>query len=259
MIKLSVVVITFNEERNIGRCLASVQEVADEILVVDSLSTDRTVEICKKYGARVVSHPFEGFIEQKNFALREATFPHQLSLDADEALTPELINGIIEIKNNWTHHGYSMNRLANYCGQWIRHSGWYPDAKLRLYDSQRGQWGGVNPHDRFVLTPGATTAHLTGDLLHYTYYTIEEHVAQSNKFSTIAASELLARGRRATIFKILVKPIAKFIRNYIIHGGFRDGFYGFVICRMAAHETFLKYVKARHIRRSARESGSKSK
>ena len=251
MIKLSVVVITFNEERKIARCLASVQKVADEILVVDSLSTDNTVEICKKYSARVISHPFEGFIEQKNFALRQAAFPHQLSLDADEALTPELSKRIIEIKNSWTQDGYSMNRLANYCGHWIRHSDWYPDAKLRLYDSRRGKWGGVNPHDRFELVPGATTAQLQGDLLHYTYYTIEEHVAQSNKFSTIAASELLARGRRATLLKILVKPIAKFIRNYIIHGGFRDGFYGFVVCRMTAHETFLKYVKARHIHRSS--------
>jgi glycosyltransferase involved in cell wall biosynthesis len=250
MPKLSVVIITYNEERNIGRCLESVKDVADEIVVVDSLSEDRTVEICESFGAKVISHPFEGHIRQKNFAISQATYPHQLSLDADEALTDELKNQIIKVKENWEFDGYRMNRLANYCGKWIRHSGWYPDPKLRLYDSRKGSWGGLDPHDKFEMEPGAKIGHLKGDLLHYTYYTIEEHVIQSDKFSTIAANEIIRKGKKLYFIQLFIKPVAKFIRNYFLKLGFLDGFYGFIICQGAAHETFLKYVKAWHIKRS---------
>lgn len=253
MIKLSVVIITYNEERNIGRCLKSVQDVADEIVVVDSLSTDKTVEICEAFGARVVSHPFEGHIRQKNFAITQASFPHQLSLDADEALTEALRADILRVKDNWEFDGYRMNRLANYCGKWIRHSGWYPDTKLRLYDSRKGSWRGMDPHDKFGMEAGARIGHLRGDLLHYTYYTIEEHVQQSDKFSTIAANALIKRGRPILGIQIFINPIAKFIRNYFLKLGFLDGFYGFIICQGAAHETFLKYVKAWHIKKSTRK------
>ncbi|MFP4469419.1 MAG: glycosyltransferase family 2 protein [Bacteroidales bacterium] len=249
---LSVVIITYNEERNIGRCLESVKGIADEIVVVDSLSTDRTQEICRTYGARVVEHPFEGHIAQKNYAISQAEYPHQLSLDADEALSEELRREIIRIKHHWQQAGYTMNRLSNYCGRWIRHSGWYPDTKLRLYDSRKGQWTGLDPHDRFELHEGET-AHLNGDLLHYTYYTIEQHILQANKFSTIAANALIKSGKRATLLQVLIKPAAKFIRNYVINLGFMDGAYGFTICRITAFETFLKYFKAWHIRRSAGE------
>lgn len=252
MQKLSVVIITYNEERNIARCLKSVKDIADEIVVVDSLSEDSTVEICESYGARVISHPFEGHIKQKNFAISQATYPHQLSLDADEALTEELKAEIRFVKENWEMDAYFMNRLANYCGRWIRHSGWYPDKKLRLYDSRKGSWGGMDPHDKFMMQPGTITGHLRGDLLHYTYYTIEEHVVQSNKFSTIAANALVRRGKRIYAIQIFLNPIAKFIRNYFLKLGFLDGFYGFVVCQGAANETYLKYLKAWHIRRSGR-------
>ncbi len=252
MPELSVVIITYNEERNIGRCLESVKDIADEIVVVDSFSTDRTQEICLSYGARVVGHAFEGHIAQKNFAITQARFPHQLSLDADEALTDELRQAISEVKNDWQYAGYRMNRLANYCGRWIRHSGWYPDTKLRLYDSRKGAWTGMDPHDRFELHKG-TTGKLNGDLLHYTYYTIEEHIRQADKFSTIAANAMIKRGRRATFLQMLINPAAKFIRNYLLRSGFLDGYYGYAICRITAWETFMKYFKAWHIRRSNRK------
>lgn len=253
MPKLSVVIITYNEERNIGRCLKSVQDIADEIVVVDSHSEDRTVEISKSFGARVISHSFEGHIRQKNFAISQASFPHQLSLDADEALTDELKKEILKVKENWEFDGYHMNRLANYCGKWIRYSGWYPDTKLRLYDSRKGAWGGMNPHDKFEMEPGSKTGHLKGDLLHYTYYTIEEHVIQSDKYSSIAAGEIVRKGKRLFFVQLFINPIAKFIRNYFLRLGFLDGFYGFIICQGAAHETFLKYVKAWHIKRLNRK------
>jgi glycosyltransferase involved in cell wall biosynthesis len=145
LIKLSVVIITFNEEKNIERCLRSVADIAEEILVVDSFSVDRTEEICRKYGVKFVNHSFEGHIEQKNWALEQTRFNHVLSLDADEVVSEALKRSIQYIRENWKDDGYSFNRLTNYCGQWINHCGWYPDKKLRLFDKTKGRWGGVNP------------------------------------------------------------------------------------------------------------------
>ncbi len=250
MPKLSVVIITFNEERNIGRCLKSVKHIADEIVVVDSFSTDKTRAICKSYGVKFIEHPFEGHIRQKNFAISQATYPHQLSLDADEALSGELKAEIARVKENWQQDGYRMNRLSNYCGKWIKHSGWYPDTKLRLYDSHKGNWIGMDPHDKYQSGQGSSIGKLKGDILHYTYYTVEEHILQANKFSTIAANELVLMGKRIYFFKLFLNPIAKFIRNYFLHLGFLDGFYGFLICRITANETFLKYIKAWYFKRS---------
>jgi glycosyltransferase involved in cell wall biosynthesis len=249
-VQLSVVIITFNEERNIGRCIDAVKDIADDIVVLDSFSTDRTAEICNSKGVRFIQHVFDGHIEQKNRAITFAKFPHILSLDADEAPDELLKQSIIAAKNNWQHDGYSMNRLTNYCGKWIKHCGWYPDTKLRLWDSRKGKWGGVNPHDRYELTtPKATTAHLAGNILHYSYYTVEEHYRQADKFSTIAATALYAKGKRSSLLLAAIKTGAKFLRNYIIKLGFLDGHYGFVICRISAGETWQKYIKLRNLHR----------
>jgi glycosyltransferase involved in cell wall biosynthesis len=247
---LSVVIITFNEERNIGRCLESVKDIADEIVVVDSFSTDKTRLICEKFGVKFFEHDFEGYIRQKNYAISQATFPHQLSLDADEALSDELKSEIQKIKGNWRFDGYRMNRLANYCGKWIRHCGWYPDTKLRLYDSAKGKWMGIDPHDKFEMIPGSSVGFLKGDILHYTYYTKEEHLRQADKFSTIAARELVIQGKPVYRFMIILNPVAKFIRNYLFHLGFLDGFYGFRICLITAAETLQKYRKALQLKQA---------
>jgi glycosyltransferase involved in cell wall biosynthesis len=254
MPELSVVIITFNEERNIGRCLESVMEIADEIVVVDSHSTDKTRLVCEKYGVKFIEHAFEGYIKQKQYAISQASFPHQLSLDADEALSGELKNEIKKIKENWHYDGYRMNRLANYCGKWIRHCGWYPDTKLRLYDTTKGRWQGVDPHDKFEMV-GSSVGFLKGDILHYTYYTVEEHLRQADKFSTIAARELISQGKPVYFFKIILNPIAKFIRNYFLRLGFLDGYYGFRICWITAGETFQKYRKAMQMKRPTAGKG----
>jgi len=253
MIKLSVVIITFNEERNIIRCLDSVKDVADEIVVVDSFSTDKTKAICESRKVKFIEHKFEGHIEQKNFAMKQAANDYILSLDADEALSDELKTSLEEVKNNWTDDGYTFNRFTNYCGKWIRHSGWYPDVKLRLWDRRKGKWEGVNPHDKCVLEPGTTIKHLKGDLLHYSYYTIEEHILQANKFSTIAAEQLVKRKKRVPFIKVLINPFFKFLRNYFLKAGFLDGYYGFIICTITAHETFQKYAKAWRLARQKNE------
>lgn len=243
-IKLSVVIITFNEEKNLSRCLQSVRDVADEIVVVDSYSTDRTKEIALSFGARFVEHSFEGHIQQKNFAITQASYPHVLSLDADECLSDVLKQSIIETKKNWQYDAYDMNRLTNYCGHWVRHCGWYPDKKLRLWDSRKGHWTGVNPHDRYELfDKHAKTGHLRGDLLHYSYYTVDDHRKQIQYFTDIASKALYDKGKRTTILFAYLSAAVKFLRDYFFKLGFLDGAAGFTICRLSAYASYLKYYK----------------
>lgn len=243
MIKLSVVIITFNEEANIGRCLDSVQRIADDIIVVDSFSTDRTQEICLEKGARFVQHAFEGHIEQKNWAITQAKYPHVLSLDADEALDDTLAQSIQAVKDNWDADGYTFSRLTNYCGRWIRHGNWYPDIKLRLWDSRKGHWGGLNPHDRFMMGPEARIRKLKGELLHYSFYTFKQHLEQIHRFTDISSQAAYKRGKRGSRINLIANPIAKFIGGYVVKLGLLDGLPGFRIAWYSAYATYLKYAK----------------
>lgn len=249
--EISVVIITKNEERNLARCLASVASIADDVVVVDSFSTDATERIAREHGARFVQHAFEGHIEQKNWAITQAKFPWVLSLDADEALDEKLQRSIAKVKRDSDATGYTMNRLTNYCGTWIRHGGWYPDVKLRLWDSRKGRWAGTNPHDRYELEAGAQVVHLDGDLLHFSYNSVSDHVRQADYFTTIAAKAYFEQGRTAPVWKLLLSPIAKFIGSYFVQVGFLDGYHGFLIARISAHATFQKYNKLRSLRHSA--------
>lgn len=253
MIQLSAVVITFNEEKNIERCILSLQGVADEIVVVDSYSNDRTEAICAQYGVRFIQHPFAGHIQQKNWAITQASSPYVLSLDADEALSEELRKSILAVKKNWTAQGYTFNRLNNYCGQWIHHSGWYPDRKLRLWDSRLGQWAGANPHDRYEMQAEATIQHLKGDLLHYTANSIKEHFDMLYKYADIGAKELVRQGKGGSWLKLWVNPWFKFFKMYILKRGYKDGLYGLIICSSTAWFTFWKYVLVRYYQREGKE------
>lgn len=246
MIKLSVVIITFNEERNIERCLLSVKKIADEIVVLDSFSKDATPDICRQHGAKFFQHAFDGHIQQKNRAITYASFPHVLSLDADEALDEQLVNSILEVKKNFVKEGYYMNRLTNYCGHWVRHCGWYPDKKLRLWDSRKGHWTGTNPHDKYELFAGdERTGHLKGNILHYSYYSLEDHYRQVEYFTGIAAKAHLEKGKTAPFYKLLLNPVAKFADHYLLKLGFLDGLAGYRISRISAYATWLKYKKIR--------------
>lgn len=241
---LSAVIITFNEEKNIRQCLESLLPVADDIVVLDSFSTDNTPQICRSLGVRFEQQPFEGYVLQKNRAVRLAKYPYILSLDADEHLSPELQKSILATKQNWVADGYYINRLNNYCGHWIRHSGWYPDRKIRLWNSQKGQWRGIEPHDTVRLqTRGCTTARLQGDLLHYSYRNISEHIQQSNRFSDIKARTLFEDGRRVGLLRATGGAIFKFFRHYVLKSGFLDGRYGFIIAVLGAYYHFLTYAK----------------
>lgn len=251
MTQLSVVIITLNEERNIGRCLQSVSGIADDVVVVDSGSTDRTEEICTESGARFISHPWLGFVETKNFANKQAMYPLILSLDADEALSEKLKESILRLKNTRIEAAYTMNRLTSYCGKWIRHCGWYPDRKLRLFHRDNARWDGMVIHETIQVDQGIAIKHLEGDLLHYSYYTVSGHIAQANRFTDLNAEEAFRKGQKTNIFQILFKPAIRFLRDYIFKLGFLDGYYGFIVCRISAQATFFKYIKLRQLSVSA--------
>ncbi len=241
MVKLSVVILTYNEERNIERCIRSVEDLADDLLVVDSLSTDRTREIALSLGARIIDQAFLGYKEQKNFGLDHAKYDHVLSLDADEALDEKLLEAVKKAKQSFSADGYSMNRLTNYCGKWIRHSGWYPDVKIRLFDRRKARWKGRNPHDRLEMHKGSNVVHLPGDILHYSFYSVEEHKAQIKRFTEISAKARFDEGQRSSLLKVWISPAAKFFKSYFVKLGILDGYSGWMISRYSAYATFLKY------------------
>jgi glycosyltransferase involved in cell wall biosynthesis len=250
MNKLSVVIITFNEEENIGRCLDSVHNVADEIVIVDSFSKDSTKKICIERGVRFIEHAFEGHIQQKNYAASLATYDYVISLDADEALCPLLQKSILAEKSNFSKDGYTMNRMTNYLGKWIRHGSWYPDKKLRLWNRQKGSWGGQNPHDCYQMESTCTIGYLKGDILHYSYTSIEGHIAQFDKFTSISAKHMYDEGKKAGLLQIFINPLANFIKGFFIRLAFLDGYYGMVICIINAFATFMKYVKLRELNKN---------
>lgn len=250
MQKLSAVIITFNEESNIERCINSLLPVADEIVVIDSFSKDKTEEICRKMNVIFIQHPFEGHIQQKNVALDAASNDFVLSLDADEALTPELAESILKVKESAAFKGYKFNRLTNYCGHWVRHCGWYPDAKIRLVDRRFARWTGTNPHDHLDLIDNLPNGHLNGDLLHYSYNSIEDHYKQIEYFGAIAAKELHAKGGKSNWLIILTKVIAQFIKSFFIKRGFLDGKTGITISRLSAYATYRKYKLLLNLQRS---------
>jgi glycosyltransferase involved in cell wall biosynthesis len=243
MIKISGVIITFNEEEHLEKCLNSLIDVVDEIIVVDSYSTDKTSEICNAFNVTFIQQGFKGYIEQKNFAISKATNNYILSLDGDEALSDTLKKSIIKVKSNWQYEGYYCNRLNNYCGQWIKHSDWYPDKKLRLFKKGSGKWKGINPHDRYTLKKGLEAGKLKGDLLHWIYRDYQEHSLKVDKFSTIAAEAYYKLGMKSSISKIIFRPIWAFFKAYVLRLGFLDGLNGFIICVQTYNVTFLKYIK----------------
>ncbi|NRD19645.1 glycosyltransferase family 2 protein [Winogradskyella eckloniae] len=246
MLKLSGVIITFNEERNIENCLQSLVNVVDEIVVVDSFSTDKTKAICERFNVKFIEQKFLGYIEQKNFALSQARYNYIVSLDGDEALSETLQHSITKLKSNWKFDGYYANRFNNFCGQWIKHSDWYPNKKLRVFDRRKAEWQGINPHDNVQLFNSKDkTGHLKGDILHKTYQSYSEFNQKTEYFSTIAAKAYFDKGKKAPIWKIIFNPTWAFFKSYVLRLGFLDGFNGFVICIQTANITFLKYSKLR--------------
>jgi glycosyltransferase involved in cell wall biosynthesis len=254
MTPLSVVIITFNEERNIRRCIESVQGIADEIVVVDSFSTDSTETICRTFGVRFLPRAWEGYSPAKNFGNEQARNNLILSLDADEALSPQLSESIAAIKRSGTTSVYKFNRMANYCGKWIRHGGWYPDVKVRIFDRTKTCWTG-RIHETLRNIDERTAVHLQGDCLHYSYSSLSDHIAQARRFSEIAAIELRQKGKRSSLLNCAMNPAIKFVRDYIFKLGFLDGKNGLIIAAISAYATYLKYAKLARLRTDGRQVG----
>ena len=240
--KISATIITFNEERNIARAIESLR-CCDEILVVDSGSVDRTVEVAREHGARVVEHPWEGFAIQKNAAAREASHDWVFSLDADETLSEALYAEVLRLKKQGpTYDAYTMPRLAQYMGRWIMHSGWYPDRKIRLYDRRKGKWVGTHVHES-VRVEGSV-GHLDANLLHYTCDSLSQHLETMNRYTTLAAEQLTAEGVKIGWRHLLLDPPWTFLNTYVLKRGFLDGTEGLAIAYMASLYNFVKYAKA---------------
>lgn len=240
MNRLTVTVITKNEEKDLPRALASVRDLADEIVVVDSGSTDRTCEIARQAGARVLERAWTDYSDQKNFAAAQAIHDWILSLDADEELSPALRAAVARWKEQPPAAvAYRMKRKGRYLNGWIQHSGWYPDTKRRLYRRDAAQWAG-KLHEQLEVE--GEVAWLEGDLLHYTFDTVEDHLASTRRYASLAAEFLRARGRRHWLLPLLVATPWAFLRTFIFQQGFRDGYRGFLIGCVASYYVFLKYA-----------------
>jgi glycosyltransferase involved in cell wall biosynthesis len=265
--KISATVITLNEEANIQRALESLGW-ADEIIVVDSGSTDRTVEIARRFTGKVMIKDWPGYSAQKNFAAEQARNDWIFSLDADEQLSPQLISEIASLKvpdsdvgqasslSSLPAHslkiaGYEMPRLCRYMGRWIRHSGWYPDYKLRLYNRTVACWKGDFVHES--VSVNGRVARLQGQLLHYTVRSASEHHQRMDRYTTLAAQEMHKKGKRASIAALMLSPIAGFVRSYLLRLGFLDGTPGLAIAYFAAHYNFLKYIKLLELEKAQKD------
>ena len=255
MIRLSAAIVTLDEERNIGRCLDSLAGVVDEVVVVDSGSSDRTRELCQDRGARVLVRPFDGFTEQKNFAADQAAHDHVLSLDADEWLSPELRESILAAKADWRSDGYTLHHLNFYGTKPIRSCGWSTAAKIRLWDRRRGRWSGGLVHEKVTMDAGARQAHLAGDLLHAAHQEAGQLLAKVQRYSALWAQE--HAGRRISAPGLFLKGLAAFLRSYFLQGGILDGYEGLVISVSNANHTFYKYARLLEANRAvARAAGT---
>jgi glycosyltransferase involved in cell wall biosynthesis len=245
LLPISAAIIAKDEERNIARAIESLR-CCDEIVVIDSGSVDRTVEIAEKHGARVVEMGWKGYAAQKNAAVEACTHDWVLALDADEALSEALEAEVWQVKKNGPQYdGYTMPRLAQYCGRWILHSGWYPDRKVRLFDRRKAKWVGEYVHES-VRVEGRV-GHLQSNILHFTCDSLSEHLRSLDRYTTLAAQEVVARNKHVTTRHLLVDPLWTFFSTYVLKRGFLDGPEGLAIAHMAAIYTFLKYAKARNM------------
>jgi glycosyltransferase involved in cell wall biosynthesis len=243
--KISATLITFNEERNIARAIESLR-CCDEVIVVDSGSTDRTTELAEKLGARLVESPWGGYAPQKNLAADRAQHDWILSLDADEALSEALEAEIWQFKRTTPAcDAYTVPRLAQYLGRWILHSGWYPDRKVRLYDRRKARWTGSYVHESVQVD--GRVGELKANLLHFTCSSLSEHVKTMERYTTLAAEEIVSEGRKIGWEHLILEPPWTFLRTYFLQRGFLDGIEGLTIAYMAAFYNFLKYAKARNM------------
>jgi glycosyltransferase involved in cell wall biosynthesis len=239
--KLAGIVITKNEERNIERCLKSLQ-FCDEIIVVDSESEDRTREIASRYTDTVINRQWNGYSDQKNYAISLSKADWIISIDADEEVSPELQKEILSVvKTPNGRAAYSIPRKTIHSGRWIRHGGWYPNRLVRFFKKTSGRWVGDDVHEYWKAD--GSIGELKGDLVHYSFTSISDQVDRNNHYSTLGAQALQRSGKKFSLIKLLVKPLSKFFETYFLKRGFLDGYPGFMISISAAYSVFLKWAK----------------
>ncbi len=245
---ISATLIVLNEERNIAAALQSLSWT-DEIVVVDSGSTDGTLEICSTFTDRILHRNWTGYVDQKNFAVAQAAHDWIFSLDADERLSPELVREIGELRRNGLKHpGYRIPRVACFMGRWIRHGDWYPDYQLRLFDRRRGRWQGGRVHESVKIAGNSETLH--GEIHHYTYHTLSDYLKRLELYSSLAAADYLQRGKRSGPLLMLGNPFVTFIKAYLLRLGFMDGVPGLMVALMGAASVFFKYAKLYELERN---------
>jgi glycosyltransferase involved in cell wall biosynthesis len=252
--QISATIITLNEEKNLRRACESLIGVADEIIVVDSQSQDATRQVALKFTPHVYTHPFENYSAQKNLAASKAAHLWIFSIDADECLSPELKSSLLKLKSvpaGQETAAYRFARRAHYLGGWIRHSGWYPDYKVRLYNRTRARWVGDYVHES--LTVDGPVESIQGELLHYTVNSISDHVSRLNRYTTLAAKHSASEGKSFSLVRCVLMPPLTFFKSFILQRGFLDGWRGLCIAAFASWYVFLKEVKLWEIRLSDRE------
>lgn len=248
MSKVSVVIITFNEESIIEQCILAAQKVADEVIIVDSFSKDNTKEICLKLGAKFIEQKWLGYSAQKNFGALHAKNNWILSLDADEILSEDFVESFKKIPNFEANTIYKICRLNHYCGKWIKHGRWYPEWRNRLYDRNFVQWNGDLVHEDLEVINNEKVytskfLKIEGDVFHYSMKSKAEHLEKIEKYATLSAQKLKQKDKKASFVKRYLSPASKFIIDYFFRAGFLDGKLGFQIAKLNAYETFLKYKK----------------
>ncbi|MBK6883287.1 MAG: glycosyltransferase family 2 protein [Flavobacteriales bacterium] len=248
MTGISAVIITRNEAHNIERCIVSLKGLVDEVIVVDAESTDATHTIAEQAGAQVIIRAWTDYTDQKNFANAKAKSPYILSMDADEAVSPVLRASLLTAISAGLKGAYQVDRLTNYCGTWVRHGGWYPDPKVRLFAKADACWEGTHVHEELRLKNGTPITALKGDLLHYSYPTVQSHADRIERYSELHARKLLATGKRVGPFKRWFAPVVKFIQGYVFRLGFLDGKAGWSIATLSARAVSLKYTKLERLR-----------
>lgn len=244
--KVSAIIITLNEERNIERVLSSITSIADEIIILDSGSTDQTEQLSKQYDITFKKVEWQGYAATKNIGHKMAQHPYILSIDADEALSDELQKEILAAKTNGLKGYYEVKRLTNYCGHWIHHSGWYPDSKIRLFPKET-MWEGEFVHETLNLDPALEITTFNNDMLHYSYYNREEHRQRADKYSILTAEKMFAKGKKASFIKPYLSALARFISMFIIKKGFLDGGAGWAIAKISAESNIVKYKTLRKL------------
>ena len=241
--KISAVIITHNVERTLERCLQSLEGIADEIIVVDQFSTDRTTEICAQYNVQVISSEWLGYGPQKNKGIAATRFSYILSFDADEAADETLRQSLLQVKRAGLQGVYRFTRLNFYYGKFLRHGLEYPDYKIRLFPKDIVSWNDDLVHEHYVFKETLNTTTLKGHLLHYTYSSIHDQIQKTNRYTTLGAELYYNRGKRSSLIKIVFSPIVTFIQAYFFKLGFLDGLHGFIMAKHNAYNSFVRYIK----------------